>query len=38
MLRELAVLERLAGEFVKDRKGPFLEEGRRVGAAGGGAR
>ena len=38
MLEELAVLERLAGDFVEDGKGQFVEEGSRVGAAGGGAR
>ena len=34
----MAVLERLVGGFVKDRKGPFVEEGSRVGVAVGGAR
>ena len=38
MFAELAVLKRLAGGFVKDNKGPLVEEGSRVGAAGGIAR
>ena len=38
MLAELAVLELLTGGFVEDGKGPFVEEGNRVSAAGGGAR
>ena len=38
VLAELAVLELLAGGFVEDGKGPFVEEGSRVSAAGGGAR
>ena len=37
VLAELVVLERLAGGFVEDGKGPFVDEGSRVGAAGGGA-
>ena len=35
---ELAVFEQMDGGFVEDRKGPLVEEGGRVGAAGGGAR
>ena len=38
MFAELAVLKRLAGGFVDDGKVPLVEEGIRVGEAGGGAR